>query len=145
MVLLKIEKAKLQPFQILLIGYHLPNNLRYAKNYGDAEKIISDEVEINYVHHALSQPNDIPSSLLLSYSQVEIEKDIQILKKETPSSEEYPAQEGATTRSKSKSKLLVKSSCGNFKLSNIFVSSAPIEDNKASCQIFRDSNKSSTL
>ena len=82
----------------------------YAKNYGDAEKIISDEVEINYVHHALSQPNDIPSSLLLSYSQVAIEKDIQILKKETPSSEEYPAQEGATTRSRQKSKLSAISS-----------------------------------
>ncbi len=82
----------------------------YAKNYGDAEKIISDEVEINYVHHALSQPNDIPSSLLLSYSQVAIDKDIQLLKKETPSSEEYPAQEEATTRSRQKSKLSAISS-----------------------------------
>ena len=47
----------------------------------------------------ISQPNDIPSSLLLSYSQVAIEKDIQILKKETPSSEESLPTEGATTRS----------------------------------------------
>ena len=75
----------------------------YAKNYGDAEKIISDEVEINYVHHALSQPNDIPTDLLLSYSQVAIKKDIHILKKETPTDE--PIQyEGTTTRSRSKAK-----------------------------------------
>ncbi len=46
----------------------------FAKNYGDAEKIISDEVDINYVHNALSQPNDIPTDLLLSYSQVATEK-----------------------------------------------------------------------
>ena len=59
----------------------------FAKNYGDAEKIISEELEINYVHNALSQPNDIPSSLLLSYSQVAIDKDVQLLEKETPSSD----------------------------------------------------------
>ena len=97
MVLLKIEKSKLQPFQIQLIGYaatFYEQFKAFTKHYGDAEKIISDEVEINYVHQALSQPNDIPSSLLLlllSYSQVAIDKDIQILKKETPSSEEYRA------------------------------------------------------
>ena len=75
----------------------------FAKNYGDAEKIISDEVDINYAHHALSQPNDIPTDLLLSYSQVAIEKDIQILKKETPT-EDSITSDGATTRSRSKAK-----------------------------------------
>ena len=76
----------------------------FAKNYGDAEKIISEELDISYVHNALSQPNDIPSSLLLSYSQVAIDKDVQLLKKETPSSENYLPTEGATTRSRQKAK-----------------------------------------
>ena len=90
----------------------------FAKNYGDAEKIISDEVEINYVHNALSQPNDIPSSLLLSYTQVAIEKDIQILKKETSSSEENLATEGATTRSRQKAKTLATSTYSHPNITN---------------------------
>ena len=76
----------------------------------DTEKIISDEVEINYVHNALSQPNDIPTELLLSYSQVAIDKEIQILKKESPLEEPYVSattsikSEGPTTRSRQKAK-----------------------------------------
>ena len=38
----------------------------FAKNYGDAEKIISDETDINYVHNALSQPYDLPPDLLFN-------------------------------------------------------------------------------
>ncbi len=73
----------------------------FAKNYGDAEKIISDETDINYVHNALSQPYDLPPDLLMSYSQAAIAKEVQLLKKETTSTsaDEY---EGPTTRSSSK-------------------------------------------
>ena len=57
----------------------------FAKNYGDAEKIISDETDINYVHNALSQPYDLPPAILLSYSQSAIAKVLQLFKKETTS------------------------------------------------------------
>ena len=36
----------------------------FAKNYGDAEKVIINDSEINYVHDIMANPLDFPVSLL---------------------------------------------------------------------------------
>jgi hypothetical protein len=79
----------------------------FAKNYGDAEKIISDNVDINYVHQALSQPNDIPADILISYSDLKAKED-QVKKESTSDDKESSSittvKESATSRASTRSK-----------------------------------------
>ena len=42
----------------------------FAKNYGDAEKIIINDSDINYVNDIMNNPLDLPASLSQSYSDI---------------------------------------------------------------------------
>jgi hypothetical protein len=46
----------------------------FAKNYGDAEKIIINDSDINYVNDIMTNPIDLPASLLQSYSDIKQEE-----------------------------------------------------------------------
>ena len=46
----------------------------FAKNYGDAQKIIINDSDINYVNDVMTNPIDLPASLLQSYADIKQEE-----------------------------------------------------------------------
>ena len=77
----------------------------FAKNYGDAEKVIINDSEINYVHEIMTNPIDLPASLLQSYSDIKQEELVFSQSKDSDKTAEPSAtatSTGMTTRSSKK-------------------------------------------